>query len=118
MSAFDNLSPEERARMSQLFDDIQPYYARIAVTLPDKSFIAEHHDQCLRMALAGKEAILAHKDMKPEEAIYSDDLFAHCIEYAWHNVFTESDQQFLNTYLKPAAECFRMGFMLADLPEI
>ena len=111
------MKKEEWSRLSQLFDDVLPYYSRIAVTVPDKEFVQSHHDACVRMALAGKQAILEQSDVKPEEAIFSDPQFAQCIEYAWKNIFTDDDKKFLNDNLQKAAECFRVGFMLADLPE-
>ncbi|MBP5680811.1 MAG: hypothetical protein J6X31_07160 [Bacteroidales bacterium] len=111
------MTEAEWTRLSQLFDDVLPYYTRIAVGIPDKEFIRQNHDACVRMALAGKQTVLACADIKPEDAIFSDPQFAQCIEYAWKNIFSDEDKHFLNDNLKKAAECFRVGFMLADLPE-
>ena len=110
--------PSNVEQFEQLFDDMLPYYSRIAVYDPDKAFISNHKEQCLRIVLAGKEAILAHCDIKPEDAIFSDELFSSLISYAWQNLFNETDRLFLNQNLRQAAECFRMGFMMADLPEM
>lgn len=118
MNIFDTLSEEARKQQMQLFDDVLPYYSRIAVYDPDKAFIAANKEQCLRLALAGKQVMLAHSDVKPEEAIFSDELFSAYIAEAWSNYFSDADKLFLNNHLQEAAECFRMGFMMADLPEI
>ncbi|MCR5394247.1 MAG: hypothetical protein K6E86_02500 [Bacteroidales bacterium] len=118
VNPYDQLTAEERVRVAKLFDDVLPFYTRIAVGVPDKGFISAHHESCVRMALAGKQAVLSLGDVKPEDAIYSDEHFARCIEYAWQHSLTELDKVFLNEHLQHAAECFRIGFMLADLPEL
>lgn len=118
MNSYDSMTQEELARQRQLFQDMIPYYGRISVYDMDKSFIDGHLEQCLRMALAGKQAIQTHPDLKPENAIFSDESFSMLIQEAWSNIFTEEDKHFLNDNLQNAAECFRMGFMMADLPEL
>lgn len=118
MKNYDTMSTEELAQQSQLFQDLIPYYGRISVYDMDRSFIESHLDQCLRMALAGKTVILSHPDILPENAIFSDEIFSQLIQEAWNAVFSTEDKVFLNENLQKAAECFRMGFMMADLPEM
>ena len=101
------MNKEEWSRLSQLFDDVLPYYSRIAVTVPDKEFIHLHHDACVRMALAGKQAVLEQPDIKPEDAIFSDPQFAQCIEYAWKNIFAAAGYN---------VTCVLQG--LGEVPEI
>ena len=117
-SPYDRLDENERGKMSQLFDDVLPFYTRIAVQVPNKEFIQSHKEACVRLALAGKVTILSLEKISAEEAISSDDIFAQCIQYAWDNLLTDSDKLFLNDHLTDAAECFRMGFMWADLPDM
>jgi len=118
MNPYDNLPEVAKSQMSQLFDDVLPYYSRIAVYDPDKTFISANKVQCLRLALTGKEVMLSHADVKPVEAIFSDQLFSEYIAEAWAKYLADEDKLFLNNHLQEAAECFRMGFMMADLPEM
>ena len=118
MNKYDTLSEENQARQRQLFKDIIPYYGKISVYDMEKAFINGHEEQCLRMAMAGKQVMLSHPDIKPEDAIFSDAHFSRMIQEAWADVFTDDDKHFLNDNLQNAAECFRMGFMMADLPEL
>jgi len=118
MNNYDTLTKGELAKQCQLFQDLIPYYGRISVYDMDKAFIEEHLEQSLRMALAGKQVILDHPDIKPEDAICSDEAFAQLIQEAWNTIFSDEDRHFLNDNLQKAAECFRMGFMMADLPEM
>lgn len=118
MNTYDTLTIEEISRQRQLFQDMIPYYGRISVYNMDKAFIEEHMDKCLRMALAGKQVILNHPSITPEDAIFSSEIFAQLIQEAWGNAFSTEDKHFLNDNLQNAAECFRMGFMMADLPEV
>lgn len=118
MNPWDQLSEEKRKQTQQLLEDMLPYYGRIAVYDVDKQFITEHMEQCLRLALAGKETILTHKDLTPEAAIFSDEHFSQLLQEAWASVLSNEDKHFLNDHLQQAAECFRMGFMMADLPEM
>lgn len=117
MIPFDSLNETGRKQQMQLFDDVLPYYSRIAVYDPDKEFINANKVQCLRLALAGKQVMLSHKEVTPEQAIFSDELFSAFIAEAWSNCLSDEDKRFLNDHLQEAAECFRMGFMMADLPE-
>lgn len=118
MIPYDNLNEAGRAQQMQLFDDMLPYYSRIAVYDPDKEFINANKVQCLRLALAGKHVMLSHKEVTPEQAIFSDELFSTFIAEAWSSCMSDDDKRFLNDHLQEAAECFRMGFMMADLPEV
>lgn len=118
MNNYDIISKEALDKQRQLFQDMIPYYGRISVYDMDKTFIVEHLEQSLRMALAGKQVILSHPDIKPEDAIFSDEAFAKLVQEAWNSVFSDEDKHFLNDNLQKAAECFRMGFMMADLPEL
>ena len=56
--------------------------------------------------------------VKPEDAIFSDELFQSYVSEAWIKLMDDEDKLFHNAHLTEAAECFRMGFMLADLPEM
>ena len=113
------LSDSQRQQQRQLLMDMLPYYQKIAVYDPDKVFIEANMESCLRIALAGKAVMKQHAaDVKPEDAIFSDELFRAYIGEAWTSFFDREDQLFLNAHLTEAAECFRMGFMLADLPEM
>lgn len=118
MNPYDTLTAGQRIRLTQLFDDILPYYSRIAIYDPDRDFIRDHKEACLRIALAGMQTMQSHPDVKPEDAIFSDDLFSAYIAEAWTHCLTDADRHFLNDHLQHAAECFRMGFMMADLPEM
>lgn len=118
MNHWDNLSEEKKAEHRQLLQDMIPYYDRIAVYSLDKEFINANLEPCLRLALAGKQVMLNHTELTPEEAIFSDTHFQMLIAEAWNNEFSQEDKLFLNDNLQKAAECFRMGFMMADLPEI
>jgi len=117
MNHWDNLSEEKKAEHRQLLQDMIPYYDRIAVYSIDKEFINANLEQCLRVAIAGKQVMLKHTELTPEEAIFSDTHFQALIGEAWNEEFSHEDKLFLNNNLQKAAECFRMGFMMADLPE-
>ena len=112
---WDECSDLEQKQLMQLFDDMTPYYNRIAVYDVDKAFVSEHKVPCVRVALAARKVTLA-AELKPEEAIFSDDLFAQLVTQAWQTAFSPEDRSFFNANLQNAAECFRMGIMMADLP--
>lgn len=112
------LNESQKKQQRQLLMDMLPYYQKIAVYDADKSFIQEHLEACIRIAHAGECVMKNHPDVKPEEAIFSDDLFRTYVSEAWNSCFDDEDKIFLNEYLAEAAECFRMGFMMADLPQI
>jgi len=118
MNLWDNLSEEKKAENKQFLQEMIPYYDRIAVYDIDREFINANLEQCLRIALAGKQIMLKHTEITPEEAIFSDSHFQAMIREAWNEVFSNDDKLFLNDNLQHAAECFRMGFMMADLPEL
>lgn len=118
MNPWDTLTNEKREQTRQLFIDMLPYYGRISVYELDKVFINANIESCLRIALAGKQVMLAHTELTPEEAIFSDDHFSALLQEAWREAMDEGDKRFLNSHLQEAAECFRMGFMMADLPEM
>lgn len=115
---WDECSEKELRQLSQLFDDMMPYYQRIAVYNIDKEFVAGHKTQCVRLALAARKVTLESEDVKPEEAIFSDEMFSKLITSAWKECFSDDDRVFFNTNLQQAAECFRMGIMMADLPQM
>lgn len=118
MKLWEECTGEEQKRLMQLMDDMIPYYERIAVYNVDKAFIRANREQCMIIALVARKLTTEHKEIKPEDAIFSDELFGKLISEAWEKVFTNEDKIFFNTNLQNAAECFRMGIMMADLPQM
>lgn len=118
MKTWKECSEAEKQRLIQLMDDMIPYYERIAVYNVDRDFIRTNREHCMSIALAARKLVTEHTDMKPEEAIFSDQLFSTLVSEAWQNVFDPNEKVFFNTHLQQAAECFRMGIMMADLPEV
>lgn len=117
MKNWTECTEAERKQLIQLMDDMIPYYNRIAVYDVDKEFICSHREQCMRIALAARLLTTKHSDLKPEEAIFSDEMFGRLVTEAWQQQFTDEDKSFFNANLQQAAECFRMGIMMADLPD-
>lgn len=118
MKLWKECTDAEQKRLIQLMDDMIPYYERIAVYDVDKAFIRANREQCMSIALTARRLTADHKEIKPEEAIFSDDLFGQLVSEAWREVFADEDKIFFNANLQNAAECFRMGIMMADLPQI
>ena len=118
MKLWKDCTEDEQKRLIQLLDDMIPYYERIAVYNVDKEFVRANREQCMSIALTARKLTTEHQEIKPEEAIFSDDLFGKLVSEAWGNVFSNEDKLFFNTHLQNAAECFRMGIMMADLPQI
>lgn len=118
MKLYDQCSDTERQRLQQLMDDMLPYYRRIAVYDIDKAFLSDHREESLRIALASRQVMASHTDMKPEEALFSDDQFAQLVGEAWQTTFSDADRLFFNAYLQHAAECFRLGMMMSELPPL
>ena len=113
------LSEPQQKQQRQLLMDMLPYYQKISVYDADKTFIEANLVACLRIAMAGKAIMKQHSTtVKPEDAIFSDKLFQTYFSEAWNTLMDDEDKLFLNAHLTEAAECFRMGFMLADLPEM
>lgn len=102
----------------QLLDDMIPYYGRISVYDVDRDFIQVHKEQCMRLALAARKVTTLHTEMTPEQAIFSDQLFGQLVAEAWQQEFDQADREFFNAHLQECAECFRMGIMMADLPQM
>lgn len=118
MKLWKDCTADERKRLIQLMDDMIPYYERIAVYNVDKEFVRANREQCMSIALTARKLTTEHQEIKPEEAIFSDDFFGKLVSEAWEKVFSNEDKLFFNTHLQNAAECFRMGIMMADLPQI
>lgn len=118
MKLWKECTADEQKRLIQLMDDMLPYYERIAVYNVDKEFVRTNREQCMSIALTARKLTTEHQEIKPEEAIFSDDLFGKLVSEAWEKVFSNEDKIFFNTHLQNAAECFRMGIMMADLPQI
>lgn len=118
MKLWKDCTEDEQQRLIQLMDDMIPYYERISVYDVDKDFVRSHRSHCMSIALAARKLTADHHDFKPEEAIFSDQLFGQLITEAWETIFTDEDKLFLNANLQQAAECFRMGIMMADLPQM
>lgn len=118
MKLWKECTESEKNNLIQLMDDMIPYYERIAVYNVDREFVRKNRNQCMSIALAARKLTYNHTDIKPEEAIFSDDIFGKLITEAWEQLFTIEDKIFFNANLQNAAECFRMGIMMADLPEI
>lgn len=118
MKLWKDCTADERKRLIQLMDDMIPYYERIAVYNVDKEFVRANREQCMSIALTARKLTTEHQEIKPEEAIFSDDIFGKLVGEAWEKVFSNEDRLFFNTHLQNAAECFRMGIMMADLPQI
>lgn len=118
MKLWKECNEAERKRLIQLMDDMIPYYERIAVYNIDRTFVKENREPCMSIALTARKLTTDHGEIKPEEAIFSDDLFAKLVAEAWQHVFTDEDKLFFNANLQNAAECFRMGIMMADLPAV
>lgn len=116
MKLWNECTEDERKRLIQLMDDMIPYYGRIAVYDVDKDFIRTNRERCMSIALAARKLTTDNKDVKPEDAIFSDDLFGKLVTDAWQQAFSNEDKLFFNANLQHAAECFRMGIMMADLP--
>lgn len=116
MKLWNECTEDERKRLIQLMDDMIPYYERIAVYDVDKDFIRTNREQCMSIALAARKLTTDAADIKPEDAIFSDDLFGKLVTEAWQQVFSNENKLFFNANLQNAAECFRMGIMMADLP--
>lgn len=114
---WDECQDDEKKQLMQLFDDMIPYYRRIAVYDVDKEFVAAHKEQCLRLALAARRVTLQTTDVTPEQVIFSDELFGRIVTKAWQDAFSDVDRLFFNAHLQQAAEAFRMGIMMADLPQ-
>lgn len=118
MKLWHECSEAEQTQLTQLLDDMMPYYNKIAVYTADKDWIRSHRERCMSIALSARKLTAAHQDMTPEEAIFSDQLFGQLVTEAWQSVFTDEDKLFFNANLQQAAECFRMGIMMADLPQM
>lgn len=118
MKLWKECTVAEQKRLIQLMDDMIPYYERIAVYNVDKEFVRANREQCMTIALVARKLTTDHNDIKPEEAIFSDDLFGQLVTEAWQKLFTTEDKLFFNANLQNAAECFRMGIMMADLPSM
>ena len=118
MKTWNECSSDEQQKLIQLMDDMIPYYERIAVYNVDKDFIRDHREPCMRIALSARKLTTDHHEVKPEEAIFSDQIFGQLVSEAWQHLFTPEDKLFFNANLQHAAECFRMGIMMADLPEM
>lgn len=118
MKLWKECTQDERNRLVQLMDDMTPYYERIAVYDVDKEFVRANREQCMSIALTARRLASDHPDIKPEDAIFSDELFTKLVGEAWQQLFTDDDKCFFNAHLQNAAECFRMGIMMADLPQI
>lgn len=118
MKLWNECTEAEQKRLIQLMDDMIPYYERIAVYDVDKDFVRANREQCMSIALTARKLVAEHSDIKPEDAIFTDDLFARLVGEAWQQVFSDKDKLFFNANLQNAAECFRMGIMMADLPQI
>ena len=118
MKHWKECTAAEQQKLIQLMDDMIPYYERIAVYNVDKEFVRANREQCMSIALTARKLTTEHQEIKPEEAIFSDDLFSRLVSEAWEKVFSNEDKIFFNTHLQNAAECFRMGIMMADLPQI
>lgn len=118
MKIWKECTADEQKKLIQLMDDMIPYYERIAVYNVDKEFVRANREQCMSIALTARKLMTEHQEIKPEEAIFSDDLFGKLVSEAWEKVFSNEDKLFFNAHLQNAAECFRMGIMMADLPQI
>lgn len=118
MKLWKDYSDVEQKQLIQLLDDMIPYYERIAVYNVDKEFVRSNRNACMSIVLAARDIVTTHTDIKPEEAIFSDDLFGKLIAQAWEQIFSVDDKIFFNSNLQNAAECFRMGIMMADLPQM
>lgn len=118
MKIWKECTADEQKKLIQLMDDMIPYYERIAVYNVDKEFLRANREQCMSIALTARKLMTEHQEIKPEEAIFSDDLFGKLVSEAWKKVFSNEDKLFFNAHLQNAAECFRMGIMMADLPQI
>lgn len=118
MKLWKECNEAERNCLIQLMDDMIPYYERIAVYDVDKEFVRANREQCMSIALTARKLTFDHSDIKPEDAIFSDQLFGQLVSEAWEHVFSTEDKLFFNANLQNAAECFRMGIMMADLPEM
>lgn len=118
MKLWKECTLDEQQRLIQLVDDMIPYYERIAVYNVDKEFVRANREQCMSIALTARKLMTEHQEIKPEEAIFSDDLFGKLVSEAWEKVFSNEDKLFFDAHLQNAAECFRMGIMMADLPQI
>lgn len=118
MKLWKECTEDEHKRLIQLMDDMIPYYERIAVYNVDKDFIRANREQCMSIALTARKLTTDHKEAKPGDAIFSDDLFGKLVSEAWEKVFSNEDKAFFSANLQNAAECFRMGIMMADLPQV
>ena len=118
MKLWKECTEGEQKKLIQLLDDMIPYYERIAVYNVDKEFLRANRAQCMSIALTARKLTSDHSEIKPEEAIFSDVLFGKLVSEAWEEVFSNEDKLFFNANLQNAAECFRMGIMMADLPQI
>lgn len=115
---WNEYSAAEKKQLMQLLTDMMPFYERVSVYNVDKEFFKSHRISCLRMALAARCVVERHTDVKPEEIFYSDDLFRQMIGEAWQLYFAPEDRSFFQENLQNAAEFFRMGVMMADLPQM
>lgn len=118
MKIWKECTADEQKKLIQLMDDMIPYYERIAVYNVDKEFLRANREQCMSIVLTARKLMTEHQEIKPEEAIFSDDLFGKLVSEAWEKVFSNEDKLFFDAHLQNAAECFRMGIMMADLPQI
>lgn len=118
MKLWKECTEDERKRLIQLMDDMIPYYERIAIYNVDKDFVHANREQCMSIALTARKLTTDHQEIKPEEAIFSDEIFGRLVGEAWEKVFSNEDKLFFNANLQNAAECFRMGIMMADLPQM
>ena len=118
MKLWKEYSEGEQQRLIQLMEDMIPYYERIAVYDVDREFIRANRERCMGIALAARKLVTEDSSVSPGDAIFSDELFGTLVTAAWQNVFDGGDRAFFNSHLQQAAECFRMGIMMADLPEV
>lgn len=118
MKLWKECSAAEQKQLIQLMDDMIPYYNRIAVYNVDKAFVQAHREQCMSIALTARKLVSDHNELKPEDVIFSDELFGNLVSEAWERLFSVEDKCFFNENLQHAAECFRMGIMMADLPQM
>lgn len=118
MKLWTECNEAEQKRLVQLMEDMIPYYERIAVYDVDKEFIRANRERCMSIALTARKLTADHNEIKPEDAIFTDDLFGKLVTEAWEKLFSTEDKVFFNANLQNAAECFRMGIMMADLPQM